>query len=285
VQGCTGGTSNRLTLRTSNFASFANLPVAQGNGSVTGIYSLFNSTKQLTIRDTTDVAFNGVRCTGSSGGAIGTTTLSLGNTSPLLLNFDNIGSGLPAGVFVTSNAGASATGTGGTYSGTKALWNSVGAGFKNFASAGATGLGASSTAGEQDNATNRALGVRQTGTADIGGDPGAAFVFVLANTTGKNNLKLDFQLQSLDATSSRTTTWAVDYALGDNPTGFTTTSATGTLTTGNLVFSNNAVSATLPSALNNQPQKVWIRIIARTGTSGGGNRASTGIDDVKFSWN
>jgi trimeric autotransporter adhesin len=37
--------------------------------------------------------------------------------------------------------------------------------------------------------------------------------------------------------------------------------------------------------LNNINQPVWIRIVTLTGTSGGGSRPSTAIDDVKFSWN
>ena len=99
----------------------------------------------------------------------------------------------------------------------------------------------------QVNAANRTLGIRQT--SSTGYDPGAAFVFLISNTTGKNNLKMDFQLQSLDTSSvvTRTTTWAVDYALGDSPANFTPVTATGTMTTGNKVFSNNAVSVTFPA--------------------------------------
>lgn len=281
VQGCTSPTTNKLTLRTSNYANFATLPVPQGNGTVTGIYSLFNSTKQLTIRDTTDVQFYGPRCSGG-GGTIGGTSITLGS-SPLLIDFNGIGTALPNGVFVSSNATSTSLGTAGAYASAKATWNNVSAGFKNYASA--TGLTSAATGTDQDNATNRALGVRQIGTADIGGDPGASFIFLLANTTGKSNLKMDFQLQSLDASSTRTTTWAVEYALGDNPTAFVATTATGTLTTGNATFSNNAISVTLPAAVNNQSQKVWIRIITKTATTGGGNRTSTAIDDVKFTWN
>ena len=182
---------------------------------------------------------------------------------------------------MASGGTAASSGIPETFTTAKALWGSTGVGFKNYASA--TGLTASATAMDQDNATNRALGVRQTSAA--GFDPGASFIFVLANTTGKNNLKMDFQLQSLDITSTRTTTWSVDYALGENPAAFTPATATGTLTTGGSSFSNNAVSVTLPSNVNNQSQKVWIRIITKTATTGSSNRASTGIDDVKFTWN
>jgi hypothetical protein len=107
----------------------------------------------------------------------------------------------------------------------------------------------------------------------------------LENTTGKSNLKLEFQLQSLDAASARVTTWRVDYGIGTNPTAFSAVTATGTLTTGGNTWSNNSIVVNFPAALNNQSERVWVRIIAIGGTTGGGNRASTAIDDVKFSWN
>lgn len=279
VQGCTSPSTNKLTLRTSDFASFATLPVANGNGDITGIYSLFNTTKQLTIRDTTDVRFYGARC---NGGTVGNTAITLG-TSPYLIDFDNIGTALPSGVSVSTNATATSLGAAAAFINTKSLWNGTSAGFKNFASA--TGLTSGAASTDQDNATNRALGVRQTGTVDIGGDPGAAFIFTLGNTTGKSNLKMDFNLQSLDATITRTTTWTVDYALGESPTTFMPASAAGTLTTGGSTFSNNAISVTLPAAVNNQSQKVWIRVITTTQTTGNGSRPTTAIDDVKFTWN
>lgn len=280
VEGCVSPTTNRITLRTSDFANFATLPLPQGNGEIIGIYSLFNSTRQLTIRDTTDVRFDGPRC-GSA--PVGGTPINLGSTSPYTINFDNIESGLPTGVSVSTNATATSLGSAGAYTSSKASWTATGAGFKNLASATGLTQGASQT--DQDNSTNRALGVRQTGTADIGGDPGASFIFLIENTTGKNNLQLDFKLQSLDASSTRTTTWTVDYGIGDNPVSFTDVAATGTMTTGGTTFSNNNISVSLPAALNNQSQKVWIRIIAKSGTTGGGTRATTAIDDVQFSWN
>ncbi|MBL7746090.1 MAG: hypothetical protein JNM19_01575, partial [Chitinophagaceae bacterium] len=135
---------------------------------------------------------------------------------------------------------------------------------------------------------NRALGVRQTGTAGAGGDPGAAFAFLLPNTTGKTNLQLEFRLQSLDApaTAGRTTTWKVDYGFGAAPTAFTTvTTSPATLTTTLGTFANNVVTVNFGSTLNNINQPVWIRIVTLSGTSGGGSRPSTAIDDVKFTWN
>jgi hypothetical protein len=282
IQGCSSPTTNRLTLRTSNFANFATLPVPNGNGEIIGIYSVFNNTKQFTIRDTTDVRFNGPRCSASVG-VISGPAFSLGSTSPYIFNFDNIGTALPQGVYVSTTSTSSALGSAGSYTASKAAWNVTTAGFRNFASA--TGLNSGSTIAEQDASTNRALGVRQTGTLEIGGDPGAAFLFQMENTTGKNNLKLEFQLQSLDASSARVTTWKVDYGIGTAPTSFMEATASGTVTTGGNTWSNSPIVVNFPAALNNQSQRVWIRIIATSQTTGGGSRASTAIDDVTFSWN
>ncbi len=287
IQGCTTPSTNRLILRTSNYANFATRPVAQGNGDVIGIYSYFNSDKQLTIRDTTDVRFNGPRCPTASGGG----SITLGSTSPFTINFDNIGTaGLPAGVYVKQDAtsldlGNEATVYNGNFNAGTA-WNQTSLGFKNFASA--TGLASNASSTVQNAATNRALGVRQTGTAGTGGDPGAAFAFLLANTTGKSNLQMQFKLQSLDATlpAARTTTWRVDYGIGQSPAAFSTvTTSPATLTSAYVTFSNTTVTVNFGSLLNNISQPIWIRIVALNPTTGSGNRPSSGIDDVVFSWN
>jgi hypothetical protein len=253
-----------------------------GADAITGYISIYQPgtapVAQLTVRTSADVV------NGGQGGGPGTGVINL-TTSPLTINFDNIGTALPSGVTVVTGASASSAGTAGSFTNTAttSLWNKTAAGFKNFASA--TGLTMGSDSAAQVNHTNRALGVRQT--SSTGYDPGAAFVFTINNTTGKNNLKMDFLLQSLDTSTAvtRITTWSVDYALGDNPTSFTPATATGTMTTGNKIFSSNPVSVTFPAAVNNQAQKVWIRVVALTPTTGSNNRPSTAIDDVKFTWN
>lgn len=288
IQDCSNLSANRITLRTSNYSNFATLPVAQGNGEIIAVYSYFGSTKQLTIRDTTDVRFYNQRCPTFSGQGL----VSLGTTSPYLINFDDLGTaGLPAGVYVKQDATAGYVGNEGFVYNTNFLtptaWNQTSAGFKNYASA--TGLVYNATSTVQNASANRALGARQTSSL---GDPGFAFAFQLANTTGKNNLKLEFLLQSLDgsgASAGRTTSWKVDYGVGDNPVLFTQVVSTPSpLTTvygtpGNFV--STPVTVDFGSALNNLNQKVWIRVVTLNGTTGGGNRPSSAIDDVKFSWN
>jgi len=59
IKPCSGAS---VIVRTSAYANFAGQKVAKGNGSITAIYTTFGSTKQLIIRDTTDVKFEGARC-------------------------------------------------------------------------------------------------------------------------------------------------------------------------------------------------------------------------------
>ncbi|RYY97021.1 MAG: hypothetical protein EOO11_12005 [Chitinophagaceae bacterium] len=267
--------------------SSSGITIPAGNAvSFTGYVSIFESsttgiiTPQIIIRTLADVVPGGPGANGNG--------FTLG-TSPLTFDFNGIGNGqLPAGVSVRTGARADTIGANVNFNSATAtsLWKTFTAGFKNYASA--TGLSEGTDSSTQVTATNRALGVRQTGTIPSGGDPGAAFVFLIANTTGKNNLKMDFNLQSLDtaANVNRATTWIVDYALGDNPTTFTPVPAvTGSMVTGNHVFSNNAISVTFPAPVNNQGQKVWVRIATLTPSTGTQNRGTAAIDDVKFTWN
>jgi len=246
---------------------------------ITGYVSLFNGTPQLTLRKSTDVVAGGTPPPVGGGGI----TLT---TSPKLLDFNSISSGLPSGVSVYREPTSTALGTAATLTSAATRWAITSGGFYNFASA--TGLSATTSEADQGSSTNRALGVRQVSATNASfpnSDPGVAFVFQIDNTTGKTGLKLDFLLQSLDNTSARTTTWTVDYAVGDNPTSFTPISATGTLTTGNSSFSSTPINVNFGSALDNKSTKVWIRIVTLTATTGTGNRASTAVDDVKFTWN
>ena len=216
-------------------------------------------------------------------------------TSPYTENFNALGSGLPAGFSVYTNASASILGTAPTAAqliltpGTTTAWAATGGGFKNFASA--TGLNSSATTATQTAAPNRALGVRQTGsfgdgisTATPPTGAGPAFVFQVANTTGKSDFSLSFKLQSLDSTVTRVATWQVDYAAGATPNSFTTAGTT-TATTGNGAYSNSTVTVNFGTALDNQSGPVYIRIIAPSSTTGSGNRPSSAIDDFSLSWN
>jgi hypothetical protein len=60
---CTGGT---FYLRTSGYADFAGIKLPSGNGDLVGVYSVYNSEKQVFIRDTSDILLKNKRCTGAA---------------------------------------------------------------------------------------------------------------------------------------------------------------------------------------------------------------------------
>ncbi len=195
-------------------------------------------------------------------------------------NFDNISSGYPTGWMVKLHATASTLGTDTVLGTAKTKWNNTTKGAYNYASA--DGLTAASDSATQANATDRAIGIRQTGTV---GDPGVAFTMQIANTTDMNTFNLSFKLQSLDASSPRTTPWKVQFATGANPTSFTDIATTPTaLTTGGTTWSNTDVTVSFGALLDNQAGPVWIRIVAIAGSTGSGNRPTTAIDDVSLTW-
>ena len=291
INSLTGGTSGRwngsvnLTDATGSIvaftlasASFANSTYPNTASSLVGYLTPFASTFQIGIRNPANDVVAGSGPPPPSGSGLPLTT------SPYTQNFDGISAGLPAGFSAKVGATASLLSTGdmtpaGAWAPT--VWNNVTAGTKNFASA--TGLTAAADATAQGAATNRAFGIRQTSAT--GYDPGSAFVMLLDNTTGKTNFQLSFQLQSLDNTSGRTTTWIVDYGLGDTPTSFTPVSTTPATLTTTPTFGATNVSVNFGSSLNNLNQKVWIRVVALSATTGSGNRPSSAIDDVQLSWN
>lgn len=200
-------------------------------------------------------------------------------TSPFQENFNGIGSSLPNGFTVRTSATATSLGTAVALTTAATAWNNTTGAFKNFASA--TAGPSSTTTTVQAAAADRALGLRQTGSY---GDPGGAFVFQLANTLGKTGLKLSFDLQSLDISSTRTVTWTIDYAVGASPTSFTTASATGTLITGNATFTNNTVNVDFGTALDNKSEPVWIRIVALSASTGSSNRPTSAIDNFNLTF-
>lgn len=68
LEDCQG---NKIILRSSGYADFASDLTPTGNGSITAIYSIYQSTPQLWIRDLNDVVMENSRCNGSGGGSGG----------------------------------------------------------------------------------------------------------------------------------------------------------------------------------------------------------------------
>ncbi|RYE12359.1 MAG: DUF5017 domain-containing protein, partial [Sphingobacteriales bacterium] len=57
IKNCPPDGNNTIIVRTSAYSNFAGKQVAQGRGSILSIYTIFNTTKQLLLRDSTDVRF------------------------------------------------------------------------------------------------------------------------------------------------------------------------------------------------------------------------------------
>jgi len=210
---------------------------------------------------------------------------------PYQENFDNLSGGLPTGFFVQTGSTPNAAGTDATFTPTSTLWNNRNQGFYNCASA--TGLKPTSFPTEQNQSTNRALSVRQTASF---GNPGATFVFKIANTNNKTNFQLNFRMVSLDSTCQAISIWAVDYGFGANPTSFTalTTSPTP-IRTGAVSTNPNSgfkfftdATANFGTALDNKSDIVWIRIWTPAPTIvfplSNSLPTMSGIDDWSLNW-
>ncbi|MBE2181718.1 MAG: autotransporter-associated beta strand repeat-containing protein [Chthoniobacterales bacterium] len=220
-----------------------------------------------------DVAVAGTARLLATGGVTIANDIVLGQGNAVLYSqdFNALGEdGLPTGWAVYTNATASSMGGAASFSTNQVEWANSSGAFKNFASA--TGLTSSSDITAQNASEDRALGIRQTGSF---GDPGAAFTYSFSTTaTTVDSISLDLMMLSVQ---TRSTTWSIEYGLGENPTSFTTLgtwSDPGTWGTTPIVFTTNDFG----TALNNQDDIVF-RVVALTGTTGSGIRDSMGLDN------
>ncbi len=189
--------------------------------------------------------------------------------------FDSLASGLPNGWAIKTSTSANTTGTNVILTPAPTLWNVTSGRFNNYAS------GDIGETGDQNATSDRALGIRQTGSF---GDPGGAFVIRLANTANLNSFKLSFKLQSLDKTSPRISLWGVDYAVGDSTQFTGATTVPSSLSTGGSSYSNQTINVNFGAALDNKSNNVWIRIRSISASTGSGNRPSTAIDDFTLTY-
>jgi hypothetical protein len=98
IRNCAGSS---ITLRNSSYANFAGYNVPNGNGPILAIYTVFGSTKQLNIRDTSDVRFYKTRCGGGGTGSF----ISIDNVRKLYHGTDvTLGSYLIKGIVISDAA-------------------------------------------------------------------------------------------------------------------------------------------------------------------------------------
>lgn len=194
-------------------------------------------------------------------------------------HFDSVGAGLQAGWSVRTGASASSLGVVASFTGATKTWADTGGNFGNSASVtgyGTNFIGAETTA-TQNAGTNRCLSVRQTGSF---GDPGAAFVLQIADTIGITNLILGLDLNMLGV-QTRSTTWTVDYAVGNSPNSFT---VLATFTDPGAFGATTLANLSLNADADDQAQNVWIRVVALTVASGTGTRDTFGIDNISLTF-
>jgi|LakMenEpi03Aug12_release.lakeMendotaPanAssembly.Ray.scaffolds.fasta_scaffold183073_3 hypothetical protein len=110
-------------------------------------------------------------------------------------NFNSITTTAPSGWDVRTSASSKTLGTVGSYTatiGTVTAWNDTTSGFKNFASSNSLTSAASSAA--QNATTDRALGLRQSGSF---GDPGASLNFNFSSSSlTVSSITIDLEILS-----------------------------------------------------------------------------------------
>jgi hypothetical protein len=219
--------------------------------------------------------------------ASGQTLVLTGTT--YLQDFNSIESGLPDGWTVRTGASGTALGTINSWqlvnsSPLSNAWATTSGRFANHASTisnpGTNFIG-TETGAIQAAATNRSLGLRQTGAV---GDPGGAFVLRLQDTVGFGQFVLALDFLNLRP-ETRQTVWRVDYAVGTTPTSFIPVGYYTNLSIANGgVFSKTNITFAFGSVLDDQVENVWIRIATLEATSGSGNRPTFGIDNFNLEW-
>ena len=185
-------------------------------------------------------------------------------------NFNDLGTGLPTDWTTRTSASASSLGTSQAFTTTEFTWSDTGAAFKNFASA--TGLSSGASTAQQNDSTDRALGIRPSGSF---GEPGASFQYVFT-TTGETIDSISFDLMMLSV-QGRSTTYTIQYGVGAAPTSFTTLgtwSDPGVWGTTALTFDTGDFG----SSLDNQANLVF-RVVALSSSTGSGSRDSVAIDN------
>jgi hypothetical protein len=194
-------------------------------------------------------------------------------------DFNAIGAGLPTGWTVRTNAGTNSLGTSATFNPTNS-WGATSGEFRNCAST-ISNYGTNFNGGEnttiQRACTNRSLAVHQTGTF---GNPGAAFVLQIANTLGKSNFNFSVDLNLLKS-NGYSTTWFIEYAVGNSPASFTTMGVFPD--PGH--FGDTRQTFNLGTDANNKGSNVWIRFVALTNAVGGGTRDTFGLDNFVLGYN
>jgi hypothetical protein len=194
-------------------------------------------------------------------------------------DFNTLGDGLPSGWAIYTDATSSSLGTLIDFNSAPKSWDNTAGGFRNVASANSE-LEEGDAASEQKDVSDRALGIRQTGSF---GDPGAAFVLSLTDTEGFQDFQLSLEAQMLSV-KNRSTSWIIDYRIGtegdflplgtyDDPGKWGVTQ----LTTGSELLD-------FGDAIDNQSELVQIRVVALSDSTNSNYRDTVAIDNFSLNY-
>ena len=190
-------------------------------------------------------------------------------------SFDGVASGVPSGWTVRTGATISSLGTEATLTPAGTSWGFATGHFRNAASSDGLTSGADAT--QQANSADRILAVRQTGTF---GDPGAAFVLEIANSTGFQSFNIALKAQMLDI-ELRSTTWTFDYRIGasGNFTSLGSYADPGAFGSTTVNFDSTQLAA-----WNDQASAIYFRVVALDASTGSDSRDTFGIDDFSLTF-
>jgi hypothetical protein len=190
-------------------------------------------------------------------------------------DFNSIGSGLPTGWTVSTNATASGLGTPTIFTTDAISWSSTAASgvFRNTSS---SNIVSTSLAGPQSSNTDRALGWRPT----LAGEREGAITAEFSNTQGFTNFTLSLSVFTFNDVTA-VATYALEYRIGSSGA-FTQLSATYTTGTEFSSYTYSITALTL-AALNDQSSPLFIRLRGTT-SSGTGSLDGIGIDNFSLTY-
>ena len=194
-------------------------------------------------------------------------------------DFASLGEGLPTGWAIYTESTASDLGILNVFDPEPATWNELKGAFKNLASIN-SGLEFGATAATQREASDRALGIRQSGEL---GDPGAAFVFSLTNTEGFQDFQLSLEAQMLSV-QDRSTSWTIDYRVGDEGNFFPLGLYEDPDVFGITLLRTGVELLEFNDDINNQAEPVQIRFVALSGSTGQNRRDTIAIDNFRLTY-
>ena len=190
-------------------------------------------------------------------------------------DFDDLGSGLPSGWSVTTNASPSGLGDSSSITTSAVRWgaaNSSGL-FRNSSS---SSIDSSSSTDDQSANSDRALGWRPSLAAERDG----AILLTVQNTLGLENFNLSLSVFTFNDVAA-SATYALEYGVGEagNFTQVGSTYNTGT----EFSQTDYSVNSVTLSAMNDQSDTVYIRLRGTT-SSGTGALDGVGIDNFSLTY-